>query len=102
MVAAAIPASRRVWKPFRPAQPVIHAECVGGEIDPLVNRWATVAFSPGCLMGDESSIGRNEAMVDDEEYEQATIRKAELPKTRFSDGYDSGHVERINRLTQRY
>jgi hypothetical protein len=39
--------------------------------------------------------------VDDEEYEVPMARKAELPKTRFGDGYDPAHVENVNRLTRR-
>jgi hypothetical protein len=40
-------------------------------------------------------------MVEDEEYEELMARKAALPKTRFGDAYDPGHVESINRLTLR-
>jgi hypothetical protein len=39
-------------------------------------------------------------MVDDDEYGELMARKAELPKTRFGDGYDPEHVERINKLTK--
>lgn len=97
-----MPASRRPWTPCRPGQPFIHAECVGGEIDLLVNRRATIALFPWRFVDGESSIGGCVAMVDDEEYEELMNRKAELPKTRFGDGYDPERVERINRLTQRY
>jgi hypothetical protein len=41
-------------------------------------------------------------MVDDAEYEEMMARKAALPKTRFGDGYDPGHVESIQRLTRRW
>jgi arylformamidase len=80
---------------------IIHAECLGGEIDLLVNRRATVGFFPWRFVDGESSIGRCVAMVDDDEYEELMARKAGMPKTRFGDGYDPEHVERIERLTRR-
>jgi arylformamidase len=81
---------------------IIHAECVGGEIDLLCNRRATIGFFPWRFVDGESCIGRCVAMVDDEEYEALMARKARLPKTRFGDGYDPGHVESIERLTRRF
>ena len=42
------------------------------------------------------------AFVDDAEYDELMACKAGMPKTRFGDGYDPVHVERINRLTRRY
>jgi hypothetical protein len=41
-------------------------------------------------------------MVDDDEYEELMARKADLPKTRFGDGYEPAHVESIQRLTKRF
>ena len=81
---------------------IIHAECIGGEIDLLCNRRATIGFFPWRFVDGESCIGRCVAFVDDEEYEELMARKAGLPKTRFGDGYDPKHVEHINRLTKRY
>jgi len=81
---------------------IIHAECLGGDIDLLANRRVTIGFFPWRFVDGESCIGRCVAMVDDDEYEELMARKAELPKTRFGDGYDPEHVERINRLTQRF
>jgi arylformamidase len=81
---------------------IIHAECVGGEIDLLANRRATIGFFPWRFVDGESCIGRCVAFVDDEEYEGLMARRAELPKTRFGDCYDPQHVEQINRLTQRF
>ncbi|HSR30180.1 MAG TPA: cyclase family protein [Anaerolineae bacterium] len=81
---------------------IIHAECLGGDIDLVCNRRVTIGFFPWRFVDGESSIGRCVAMVDDKEYEALMTRKAELPKTRFGDSYDPEHVERINRLTQRY
>jgi hypothetical protein len=41
-------------------------------------------------------------MVDDDEYEALMVQKAEMPKTRFEDGYNPEHVENIKRLIQRF
>ncbi len=79
---------------------IIHAECLGGDIDLLVNRRTTIGFFPWRFVDGESCIGRCVAMVDDDEYEELMARKAELPKTRFGDAYDPAHVERINQLTR--
>jgi hypothetical protein len=80
---------------------IIHAECLGGEIDLLCNRRTTIGFFPWRFVDGESSIGRCVAMVDDDEYEELMARKAELPKTKFGDCYDPAHVEQINKLTRR-
>jgi hypothetical protein len=79
---------------------IIHAECLGGDIDLLANRRATIGFFPWRFVDGESSIGRCVAMVDDDEYEELMARKAGLPKTRFGDGYEPEHVERINTLSR--
>jgi kynurenine formamidase len=79
---------------------IIHAECIGGDIDLLVNRRATIGFFPWRFVDGESSIGRCTAFVDDDEYEELMARKAQLPKTRFGDCYDPEHVERIEQLTK--
>jgi len=81
---------------------IIHAECLGGEIDLLVNRRTTIGFFPWRFVDGESCIGRCVAFVDDDEYEELMARKAELPQTRFGDCYDPEHVEHINRLTRRF
>jgi kynurenine formamidase len=79
---------------------IIHAECLGGDIDLLANRRATIGFFPWRFVDGESCIGRCVAFVDDDEYEELMARKAQLPKTRFGDCYDPAHVEHINRLTR--
>ena len=79
-----------------------HAECIGGDVDLLCNRRATIGFFPWRFVDGESCIGRCVAMVDDAEYEELMARKASLPKTRFGDGYEQGHVESIERLTKRF
>ena len=79
---------------------IIHAECLGGDIDLLCNRRTTVGFFPWRFVDGESCIGRCVAMVDDDEYEELMSRKAGMPKTKFGDAYDPAHVEQINGLTR--
>jgi arylformamidase len=81
---------------------IIHAECIGGDIDLLVNRRATIGFFPWRFVDGESCIGRCVAFVDDDEYLELMARKAELPRTRFGDCYDPQHVERITSLTKQF
>lgn len=80
---------------------IIHAECVGGDIDLLVNRRTTIGFFPWRFVDGESCIGRCVAFADEDEYEELMARKAQLPKTRFGDCYDPKHVVQINQLTKR-
>jgi arylformamidase len=80
---------------------IIHAECLGGEIDLLVNRRTTIGFFPWRFVDGESCIGRCVAMVEDDEYEELMARKAGMPKTRFGDAYDPEHVESIQQLTRK-
>ncbi len=79
---------------------IIHAECIGGDIDLLLNRRVSLGFFPWRFVDGESSIGRCVAFVDDAEYERLMAKKAEMPKTRFGDAYDASHVERLNTLSQ--
>jgi len=78
---------------------IIHAECLGGEIDLLVNRRVDVGFFPWRFVDGESSIGRCVAILDDADYEALMQKKAPMPKNRFGDAYDPAHVESINRLS---
>jgi arylformamidase len=80
---------------------IIHAECIGGDIDLMVNRRATIGFFPWRFVDGESSIGRCVAMVEDDEYQELMALKAGMPKTRFGDGYNPAHVESISQLTRR-
>jgi arylformamidase len=47
---------------------IIHAECLGGNIDLLCNRRATIGFFLWRFVDGESCLGRCVASVDDEEY----------------------------------
>jgi kynurenine formamidase len=79
---------------------IIHAECVGGDIDLLLNRRVTLGFFPWRFVDGEASIGRCVAFVDDAEYAALQAKKAGLPKTRFGDCYDPATVARLDRLSQ--
>jgi hypothetical protein len=78
---------------------IIHAECIGGDIDLIVNRRVQIGFFPWRFVDGESSIGRCVAIVDDDEYDELMARKSDLPKTRFGDAYDPMHVESLNKLS---
>ncbi|RME07793.1 MAG: cyclase family protein [Anaerolineae bacterium] len=78
---------------------IIHAECLGGDIDLLLNRRVTIGFFPWRFVDGEASIGRCVAFVEDDEYEELMAKKAAMPKTRFGDAVDPSHVERLNKLS---
>ncbi len=79
---------------------IIHAECIGGEIDLLLNQRATIGFFPWRFVDGEASIGRCVAFVDDDRYEELMAKKASLPQTKFGDAYTPAHVERLNELSE--
>jgi arylformamidase len=76
---------------------IIHAECIAGDIDLLINRRVQLAFFPWRFVDGESSIGRCVAFVEDGEYDALMARKAGMPKTRFGDAIDPAHLENLNR-----
>jgi hypothetical protein len=80
---------------------IIHAECLGGEIDLLLNRRVQIGMFPWRFVDGESSIARCVAMVEDGDYELLAARKAFLPKTKFGDAYDPAHLESINALSNK-
>jgi len=82
-------------------QGIIHAECIGGGVDLLANRRATIGFFPWRFVDGESSIGRCAAFVEDAEYEELIARASRWPRTRFGDQYDPRHAKRIEKLTKR-
>jgi len=79
---------------------VLHAECLGGDLDLLLNRRVKIGFFPWRFVDGESSIGRCVAFVEDDEYEELMAKKADMPKTRFGDCFEPRHVESLNKLTQ--
>ena len=64
---------------------IIHAECVGGDIDLLLNERCTIGCFPWRFVDGESSIGRIVAFVEDDRYEELMDRKAKCQRTRFGD-----------------
>ena len=64
---------------------IVHAECIGGDIDLLLNKRTTIGFFPWRFVDGEASIGRCVAVLEDAEFELAMKEKASLPKTRFGD-----------------
>ena len=64
---------------------IIHAECLGGDIDLLLNRRAVIGAFPWRLVDGESCICRILAFVDDEVHAQLMARKARAALTRFGD-----------------
>jgi arylformamidase len=78
---------------------IIHAECVGGDIDLLLDQRVTIGCFPWRFVDGESSIARIVAMVDDERYEELMAVKAECELTKFGDiaGAKSPHLHEIGR-----
>ena len=79
---------------------IIHAECLGGDIDLLLNRRVQIGFFPWRFVDGEASIGRCVAFVEDDEYEVLMKKKEGMPKTKYGDCYDPSHVDRLNKLSQ--
>lgn len=75
---------------------IIHAECVGGDIDLLLNERVQIGFFPWRFVDGEASIGRCVAFVDDSKYEVLMERKESLLKTKHGDAYEPEHINRIN------
>lgn len=64
---------------------IIHAECLGGDIDLLSNQRVTVGCFPWRFVDGESSISRIVAMVEDDRYEELMKKKKTATLTRFGD-----------------
>lgn len=75
---------------------IIHAECIGGAIDLLINKRVQVGMFPWRFVDGESSIARCVAFLDDKEYAEVMKQAEKLPKTRFGDPYNPQHVENLN------
>ena len=78
---------------------IIHAECIGGDIDLLLNQRVTIGFFPWRFVDGEASIGRCVAFIEDERYQELMALKSSMPKTRFGDSSNPEHVERLNKLS---
>jgi arylformamidase len=75
---------------------IIHAECIAGDLDLMLNRRLTVGIFPWRFVDGESCISRCVAFVDDKEYDEMMAKKAAMSKTRFGDAYEPKHVENLN------
>ncbi|MGV8038938.1 MAG: cyclase family protein [Thermoanaerobaculaceae bacterium] len=64
---------------------IIHAECLGGDIDLLLNRRCTIGAFPWRLVDGESCICRILAFVPDDEHSALMATKAKAQLTRFGD-----------------
>jgi kynurenine formamidase len=72
---------------------IIHAECLGGDIDLLLNQRVTIGCFPWRFVDGESSISRIVAFVDDDRYEELMGVKAKCELTKFGDVVGSKHPE---------
>ena len=64
---------------------IIHAECVGGDIDLLLNRRVKIGCFPWRFVQGESCVSRIVAFVDDDEHEELMAKKAKCKLTRYGD-----------------
>lgn len=64
---------------------IVHAECVGGDIDLLNGRRCTIGCFPWRLVDGESCIARIVAFVEDDVYEELMKVKATRKLTKFGD-----------------
>jgi kynurenine formamidase len=64
---------------------IIHAECVGGDIDLLLNERVDIGCFPWRFVDGEASICRIVAFVDDDRYDALMEKKKGYQLTRFGD-----------------
>jgi hypothetical protein len=64
---------------------IVHAECMGGDIDLLLNRRAVIGAFPWRLVDGESCICRILAFVEEDEHAELMKKKARAKLTRFGD-----------------
>lgn len=79
---------------------IIHAECIGGDIDLLLNQRAQIGFFPWRFVDGESSIGRCVAFVEDDRYEKLMAQKESMKKTKHGDAINPAHVESLDKLSK--
>ena len=79
---------------------IIHAECIGGDLDLLLNRRVQVGFFPWRFVDGEASIGRCVAFVEDDEYEELMAKKAAMKLTKHGDAINPTHVESLNKISK--
>ena len=64
---------------------IIHAECLGGDIDLLLNERVDIGCFPWRFVDGEASISRIVAFVDDERYADLMEKKKSFELTKFGD-----------------
>ena len=64
---------------------IIHAECLGGDIDLLLNQRVTIGCFPWRLVDGESCISRIVAFVEDDRYDELMKIKEAKSLTKFGD-----------------
>ena len=64
---------------------IIHVECVGGDIDLLLNQRATIGCFPWRLVDGESCICRLVAMVEGRRYDELIAKKKKAKLTKHGD-----------------
>lgn len=72
---------------------IIHAECLGGDMDLLLNRRAVIGAFPWRLVDGESCICRILAFVEDKEHDELMKRKAQCKLTKFGDIAGSKNIK---------
>lgn len=79
---------------------IIHAECIGGDIDLLLNQRMKIGFFPWRFVDGESSIGRCVAFVEDDRYDELMKKKEGMSKTKFGDAIIPDHVKSLDKLSK--
>ena len=72
---------------------IIHAECLGGDMDLLLNQRATIGCFPWRFVDGESCISRIVAFVDDDRYASLMKVKEKCTLTKFGDIAGALHPE---------
>ncbi len=80
---------------------IIHAECVGGDIDLLLNRRVKIGCFPWRFVDGESSIARIVAFVEDDEYDELMAKKAKCELTKYGDVARAGSQWLIDEARKR-
>ena len=79
---------------------IIHAECLGGDIDLLLNQRVKIGFFPWRFVDGEASIGRCVAFVDDDRFDELMKLKTSMRKTKHGDAINPAHVESLDKLSK--
>ena len=79
---------------------IIHAECIGGDIDLLLNQRVKIGFFPWRFVDGESSIGRCVAFVEDDHFDELMKVKEGMKKTKHGDAINPDHVTSLDKLSK--